>query len=152
METHLTKSSDLEQVKAEFEAWRKQRAGREPIPERLWIAAIELLNHYPVSTVRKQLRLNLRQLKQRSGAHPHLHQHSLPKQQFLEIKPGAIAAPASLSRFSNNSNQPVESIPVDSLRAVCRIAFQRGDGSSLTIQLPADSNIIPAICADLLRA
>ena len=61
-------SLDIDQVKAEFQVWRKQRAGRERIPEHLWALAIELLNHYPISIVQKQLALNLKQLKQRISA------------------------------------------------------------------------------------
>jgi hypothetical protein len=146
MSTISAPSLDLDQVKAEFQAWRKRRVGRERIPEHLWAAAIELLNRYPISTVQKQLLLNLNQLKQRS-ANSQLNKQPLAKQQFLEIKPAEIAA---LQPHSSNNRRSLSSIkPVT--EPICRIAFERNDGSRLTISLPADSNIIPAICANLLR-
>lgn len=141
MNTITTSKITLEQVKAQFQAWRKERVGRERIPEHLWNLALELLNHYPITTVQKQLLLNLKQLKQRSAQ-----LHPLSKQPFLEIKSSEIAAIAG--------QLPSASHKLNSLKPVaeCRIAFERSDGSRLTISLPADANIIPAICANLLRA
>jgi hypothetical protein len=139
---------DLDQVKAEFQAWRKRRVGRERIPEHLWAAAIALLNHYPISTIQKQLNLNLKQLKQRS-ANRQLDQHSLSKQQFLEIKPVEIGEISRRQHSSNNKRRLEALSPV--AEPICRIAFERSDGSRLTISLPADSSIIPAICTNLLR-
>jgi hypothetical protein len=151
MSTITTPSLDIDQVKAEFQAWRKRRVGRERIPEHLWAAAIELLNRYPISTVQKQLLLNLNQLKQRL-ANSRLDKHPLSMQQFLEIKPAEIAASSGQSPSSNNSRNSRSS---DSIRpvgeSICRFTFERSDGSRLTISLPADSNIIPVICANLLR-
>src|SRR5688572_14240291 len=141
-------SLDIDQIKAEFQAWHKQRVGRERIPEHLWAAAIELLKDYPITTVQNQLLLNLKQLKQRL-ANNQLNKHQLSKQQFLEIKPAEIAAINGQPHSSNNRR------PIDSIKSVgesiCRIAFERSNGSRLTISLPADSNIIPAIWANLLR-
>jgi len=118
------------------------------IPEHLWNLAIELLKYYPITTVQKQLLLNLKQLKQRL-ANSQLDQHTLSKQQFLEIKGAEIAAINGQQHSSNNSR------PIDSIRPVgegiCRIAFERSDGSRLTISLPADANIIPAICTNLMK-
>jgi len=123
----------LNQVKVEFDAWRASRTGRARIPEHLWASALELLNYYPISTVKTQLNLNLKQLKQRS-ANGQLDQHSLSKQQFLEIKPTELAVITGPPHAANHKRQ------MDSLRLVaepvCRIAFERSDGSRLTISLP----------------
>jgi hypothetical protein len=147
-------SLSLDQVKAEFQAWRKRRVGRERIPGHLWTAAIELLNYHPISVVQKQLNLNLKQLKQRL-ADSRLDKHPLSKPQFLEIKGVEIAAvggqpPAANNRRPNASARQLAE-PIDSAKAVCRIAFEHSDGSRLQISLPADSQLIPAICANLLR-
>ena len=148
MSTITTPSLDIDQVKAEFQAWRKRRVGRERIPEHLWAAAIDLLKDYPITHVQKQLLLNLKQLKQRS-ANSQPNPHPLSKQQFLEIKGAEIAA-INGQPHSSNSRRPINSIkPVG--ESICRIAFERNDGSRITISLPADSTIIPAICANLLR-
>jgi hypothetical protein len=142
MSTITAPKLNLDQVKAEFQAWRKRRVGRERIPEHLWAAAIELLKDYSISTVQKQLALNLKQLKQRS-ANRQLDKHPLSMQQFLEIKPAEIAEISGRSPAANNS-RPIDSIrPVD--EGICRIAFERNDGSRLTISLPAGANIIPGI-------
>lgn len=148
MSTISAPSLDINQVKAEFQAWRKQRVGRERIPEHLWAAAIELLKDYPITHVQKQLLLNLKQLKQRS-ANSQRNLHPLPKQQFLEIKPSEIVA-INGQAHSPNNRRPIDSIK-QSNEPICRIAFERSDGSRLTISLPANSTIIPAICANLLR-
>ena len=148
MNTITAPKLNLDQVKVEFQAWRKGRVGRERIPEHLWAAAIELLKDYPISTVQKQLLLNLKQLKERSANSP-FDKPTLSMQQFLEIKGAEIAAINGQQHSSNNSR------PIDSIRPVgegiCRIAFERSDGSRLTISLPADANIIPAICVNLMK-
>jgi hypothetical protein len=148
MSTITAPKLTLDQVKVEFQAWRKRRVNRERIPEHLWAAAIDLLNYHSISVVQKQLNLNLKQLKQRQ-ANNQRNLHPLSKQQFLEIKPAEIAA------INGQTHSPNNRCPIDSIRQVsepiCRIAFERNDGSRLTISLPADSNIIPAICANLMR-
>jgi hypothetical protein len=49
----------LEMVCQHFEQWRETRPhGRSKIPERLWVEAISLVGHYPVTQVCKQLHLN----------------------------------------------------------------------------------------------
>lgn len=149
MSTISAPSLDIDQVKAEFQAWRKRRVSHERIPEHLWSLAIELLKHYPINIVHKQLALNLKQLKQRISANGQSGQQPLSKQQFLEIKPAEIAGISRQSSCANDKDQLDRVRPVG--EPICRIAFERSDGSRLTISLPADSNIIPAICANLLK-
>src|SRR3970282_149700 len=48
---------DLERVLAEFDAWRAKPRGR-LIPDRLWKAAVGLLDGYSSSLTCRQLRLN----------------------------------------------------------------------------------------------
>lgn len=55
----------LENVRDQFEQWRKNRKKRAAIPEHLWTAAIELSENYSISTISKTLRLNYTDLKQR---------------------------------------------------------------------------------------
>ncbi len=54
---------DLNTVRADFDTWRQRRHGRERIPDVLWTAAVDLLDHYPFSVVRRTLRLSPRDLR-----------------------------------------------------------------------------------------
>lgn len=140
---------NLDQVKVAFENWRRIRIGREHIPEHLWGAALALIPHHSINTVQQQLRLNLYQLKQRLAATT-LAQSSLPKPEFLEIKPAQLMAISEQTLCA--TNKP----PLDASRVVgesiCRIAFERSDGCRITIELPSDATIIPVLCTNLLRA
>ncbi len=64
----------LEDVKNQFNSWRKNRAGRTPIPAELWEAAINLFNfqNYSVSKISKELKLNYTDFKK------HLQSKSIP--------------------------------------------------------------------------
>jgi hypothetical protein len=55
----------LDQVKQQFEEWRKIKKGRERIPEKLWDAAVSLSDEYPISRIARELRLNYSTLKSR---------------------------------------------------------------------------------------
>ncbi len=79
---------DLNTVRADFEAWRRRRIGRERIPDALWAAAVGLLNHYPFGVVCRELRLSPRDLRKRRTAagHPSSRPCQGPRA-FLEIDP-----------------------------------------------------------------
>jgi hypothetical protein len=77
----------LEAVKERFEAWRSSRTDkREPIPQHLWQAAVELCSQHPTSRVSQQLRLSYTELKRRVAQGP-----SSPVQ-FMEIDLGVVAS------------------------------------------------------------
>jgi hypothetical protein len=57
--------STLEVVRNQFEAWRKKRSRRGPIPEALWQAALELCKEHSIFEVSRALRLNYNGLKDR---------------------------------------------------------------------------------------
>ena len=86
-ETHHT----LEEVQEQFEQWRRDKKGREKIPEALWAAAVLLTRRHPVFKVAEALRLNYNDLKERTGkvateasGHP----------AFVELKPAPVATAA----------------------------------------------------------
>jgi hypothetical protein len=58
---------DLERVLAEFDAWRARPRGR-LIPDRLWTAAVGLLDRYSASRICRQLRLNPTRFQQARDA------------------------------------------------------------------------------------
>ncbi len=55
----------LEFVRNQFEAWRKKRSRRRPIPEALWQAAVALCNEHSIFKVSHALRMNYTGLKDR---------------------------------------------------------------------------------------
>ena len=65
MESVSYKKNTLEEVKEQFEKWRQNRKGRQPIPEGLWQAAVELANLYSVNKIAKALGLGHSALKKR---------------------------------------------------------------------------------------
>ena len=70
----LTLSASLEQVRNQFEDWRRTRKSRrEPIPRRLWKAAVKLSDSYSIHSISKALRLNYSDLKDR------VHKQSAPE-------------------------------------------------------------------------
>jgi hypothetical protein len=61
-------SDDLAHVRAEFERWRSEAAGRGRIPDRLWRVAISLLHNHALSPVGRELHLIVGDLKKRVPA------------------------------------------------------------------------------------
>lgn len=57
------KRPDLDDVHAQFEAWRTGARGRRSIPEPLLRAAVALLDRYTPSTICRRLRLNAARLR-----------------------------------------------------------------------------------------
>ena len=58
----------LEEVRDQFENWRKTRQRRTVIPEPLWQAAVSLSEDYPTLQISKTLRVNHTSLKNRVQA------------------------------------------------------------------------------------
>ena len=77
----------LEEVLDQFEDWRRTRNNRrDPIPGRLWKAAVQLADSYSIHSISKALRLNYSDLKDR------VHQQSaadkintLPAAGFIDL-------------------------------------------------------------------
>ena len=65
-ESSLGLPSPLESVQYQFDKWRETRKSpREPIPQNLWKAAVELRAEYSIGRISKALRLNHTDLKNR---------------------------------------------------------------------------------------
>ena len=63
------RSYNLEEVRDQFEHWRRSREKRSVIPDALWQAAILLFPKYSFCQISKALRLNYTDLKHRVEAH-----------------------------------------------------------------------------------
>ncbi len=58
----------LEEVKARFEEWRRNRKGKAAIPDELWAVAVEVARREGVSRTSTELRVEWNQLKRRMAA------------------------------------------------------------------------------------
>ena len=56
--------TDLQELCERFEAWRRTRSGKLPIPEPLWAAAAQLARSHGVCQTAQVLRLEYKKLKQ----------------------------------------------------------------------------------------
>jgi len=59
---------DLDEVQKQFEAWRQTRHGKAPIPDELWLAAVEVARHNGVNRTAAALRLDGGKLMKRLRA------------------------------------------------------------------------------------
>lgn len=132
--------ADLLKLKARFEAWRKTRSSRIPIPVELRREAIALLNRYSASMICRVCRLHPRSLKQP-----------------LSSKPARQAAPATTSPAffplpAAALGQGTVPTLFDSPSAP-RLLLERPDGSRLTITVPAlDPAQLESLCSQFLRS
>jgi hypothetical protein len=60
----------LEAVRVQFESWRKTRKSRQPIPDKLWQAAVGLSKNHSISTIAQTLRLDYTKLKNLTRKRP----------------------------------------------------------------------------------
>lgn len=131
--------ADLLELKTRFDAWRKTRQTRSPIPEDLRHAAVALLERYSASMICRVCRLHPHSLKKAAAAKPGAAPAAaLPTLTFLALP--ALAAPPPVA-------------PHHQATPDCRLQVERPDGARLTLTLPAPDRLTLAhLCADFLRA
>ena len=114
-------SDELTEVRAAFEAWRGERRGRQPIPARLWRAAVGLLDNYQISVVARELRLNPTGLRQRSRSA----ESGTMTTRFVEVPSrGGTPVPVGVTT------------PPKTTDAEIRLSIERRDGHRLSLVLP----------------
>jgi hypothetical protein len=134
---------ELEQVKAELEAWRSEKSGHKRIPQHLWDKAYALLKSYSISVVSQQLRLDHNKLRRGINSFQKLPRQNIKrKKAFFELKSSDLQTATLPNISSSVLSQP---------QATCRIVFERSDGSRLSLFLPTDWSKIEAICNGFLR-
>ena len=168
---------ELDAVCAQFEQWRRV-PGRRHIPDSLWLAAIGLLDSYPVSMVSEHLRLNSARLQQQ--------QHKLlslpsppPRVRSAEASPSSPAssrastiARSKRKRTQDNiagsqppiefvqltlpdqpdqPDQPDRAFAIGATQTPCSLVIERGDGSRLALRLPPDARLIESLCSSFLK-
>src|SRR3954466_9353182 len=117
--------SGIEAARTQFEDWRSGRAGKSPIPDKLWSAAIKAARQEGVNRTAQQLHLDAGKLKR------------------LLVADGRERRPPRKPRF-------VELIaPAPASTAECLIEFESASGSKMRIHWNAAA---PPDWANLLRA
>lgn len=139
------KRPDLDDVHAQFEAWRAGARVRRSIPEPLLRAAVALLDRYTPSTICRRLRLNAARLGRARQAWEGTHAKATGVSgAFVELPAlGAAMAP-----------QPPR-IPLDALGqgAECRVVLETAAGGRLSVELArVDAAWLEVVCRSLLAA
>lgn len=130
--------NELLEIKARFDQWRANRKYlREPIPDELRDAALEISRHYPPSLLRQVLKVDPSRLKPKAKAKAPRSRRQAQTAFFKLPLPAAQA--------------PAESLTSQSSTAY-RLQIERPDGSRLTLTLPSlDAAALNALVADFLR-
>jgi hypothetical protein len=131
--------AELLELKTRFDHWRANRKyNREPIPDDLRQAAIEITRRHPSALVRRLLKLDPWRL-QRRAAKP-----AAPADAPKKPQPAFFHFPA-------NAPLPDPLSPPHTATG-CQLQLERSDGARLTLTLPAlDLISINRLCADFLR-
>ena len=114
-----SKNSTLEEIRDQFETWRKTREKRTTIPDVLWEAAISLSPRYSLCQVSKALRLNYSDLKLRVQA----------SQSFLQSSP--VIDPAFIDLGLKNPIFPAE----------CTIEMEDQNGTKMSMYFKGEAGL-----------
>jgi hypothetical protein len=161
--------TELLELQIRFETWRASRKYvREPIPDELRSAALEMLRRYPPSLIHRILKVDQSRLKKKPPAKrcaptatapkkkPQPARSTRPDEAKQKSKSYIRAQVATLPQPAFFKLPAVAALPVDSspaqTPAPCRLQLERGDGSRLTLTWPGlDASIINSLVADFLR-
>jgi hypothetical protein len=113
-----TATITLEEAKARFEEWRRNRKGKSSIPDELWASAVEVARKEGVSRASSELRVEWNQLKRRMAAMS----RATPKR----VPPAFVELVAS-----NGASLPECTIEVEGRRCKLRIELKGASASYL---------------------
>lgn len=140
---------ELLTLKTRLDDWRANRKYvREPIPDELRLAVLEMIRHNPPSLIRSVLKIDPSRLKKKSPT-----ESNAPSSAASKERPRLAPTNAEVAFFKLPS---LATLPSDSSStqtpAPCRLQLERPDGSRLTLTLPtSDSLTINRLVADFLR-
>ncbi len=122
----LDQQPSLEQVRAQFEQWRRSRGKRRAIPESLWQAAACLYPTLPLSRISKALGLDYTKLK--DHVHGQAPDPSLPAEAaFIELG-GAGSVPAcafTVQMRHRSGSMTVQGVTARQLMKLTRLFWSR---------------------------
>jgi len=130
---------DLLELQTRFDQWRANRKyNREPIPEQLRDAALEMNRRYPPSLLRRVLKIQLFRLMPKTKTHARRSKPQQAQSAFFKLQPPAASLGAE--SFAHQTS------------TAYRLQLERPDGSRLTLTLPSfDASALHALCADFPR-
>jgi len=128
----------LEKDKARFAEWRRQKQGREPIPEELWRIAAAHIGGLSVNRVSREFRLSFSRLREKAEEY------------------GMELSKAGRRRVGGATEVAFQELPLKAMFAepasVPCLVLERGDGLRVRIegQLP-DADYVSKLAAGLWR-
>jgi hypothetical protein len=131
-------TKNLERDKARFAEWRRQRQGREPIPEELWRIAAAHIGGMSVNRVSREFHLSFSRLQEKA-------------QEF-----GIESSRGKRKRVRNGSEVAFQELPLNAMLAapasVPCLLLERPDGMRVRIegQLP-DAEYVSKLAACLWK-
>ena len=143
--------ADLLELKAQFDHWRSIRPYiRQPIPEDLRHAALEMSQRYLPALVGRVLRLDPQRLK-KPVPKPARQKTSLKK---TSLKKTSLKKPqAAFFKLPTEVILPKPDTSVVPAATGCRVLLERPDGARLTLMLPSlDLTEINRLCSDFWRS
>ena len=106
MAEKVGEDSGIEAVRTQFEDWRSGRAGKSPIPDELWSAAIKAARQEGVNRTAQKLRLDAGKLKRLLIAADGRERRAARKPRFVElIAPAVASTPECLIEFESPSGR-----------------------------------------------
>jgi hypothetical protein len=109
----------LASVKQQFQIWRDNRKKKnEPIPDYLWKAAGELVDHFKFGDITKTLRLKSNDFKKNIARLNS--DKTLPEPTYIENEPGFVE---------------LKTIPVQNSYSQCNIEIEKSNGSKMIINI-----------------
>lgn len=142
---------ELLTLKTRVDDWRANRKYvREPIPDELRLAVLEIIRHNPPSLIRSVLKIDPSRLKKKpptEGNAP----SGAPSKEKPRPRPAPTNAEVAFFKLPSLAALPSDSSSTQT-PAPCRLQLERPDGSRLTLTLPtSDSLTINRLVADFLR-
>lgn len=157
---------DLDDVRKQFEAWRRRRP-QPPFPPELWQAACGLLDRHTAHTICETLRLNESRFKQmrdalgpdaagargatRAPCSPRAHRAS---RATTPLRPAANKPELPVFVDLGVVGQlPEPRTPAERAAGICSLVIERPDGARLALDWPApDSTAIALLCTGFLES
>ncbi len=152
-----TARSDLDSVAARFQAWRASRPRRRALPDRLWRAAVGLLDRHSSSAICRRLRLNQSRFKRarevfaaagattrttdNGGWRSRTYRRVIPRARraFVELPPLAL--------------QPGRQLEAHGMPGECRLVLEGGTGARLSVEFArVEPSWLRSVCTLLLGA
>ena len=130
---------DLLEIQARFDQWRANRKyKREPVPDQLRDAALEMSRRYPSSLLRQVLKIQLCRLMPKAKTNARRSKRQQPQTAFFKLQPPAVSLGAESSTPQSST--------------ASRLQLERPDGARLSLTLPSiDAAALHDLCADFLR-